>query len=382
MDPEPTRPLYADGRQPDDRSRFGTGLLTFNMPGRVLIVINYRSAVLTAQAIATARLASSRPLTVVVVDNSCDQRESAALATAGADLLISAPHNLGFAGGINLGLSQSSGEEIVISNPDVEFFGSSIDRLFESLVGAFELAGPKFVWDRNGELLLPPAQVDGRASLLDTTLSSRSRGWKGISDRRRIRARLAFWRTVERTPVNAVSGAVMAFRRSLVARIGAFDERFRLYFEEIDFQRRMRSRGDRIVYVPDSVCRHLYNQSAASTESAARSFDESEAAYHSKWGTGSFHGMTKRWRRPDAAPGFEDRDPLLAIPLAGGTSAVLAEASPLASFRSAAGAFPSSSSFLFPADVWESYKGSELFLRIVNLESLKPVAHYRFVKGR
>jgi len=352
------------------------------MSFRVLIIINYRSAALTAQAIVSARRASNRPLTVVVVDNSCDSRESGALESAGADLLVAAPTNLGFAGGINLGLSRCSGDEIVISNPDIEFFDSSIDRLFDSLGGAFELAGPKFVWDRKGEWLLPPAHVAGRASLFDEVLSLRSRGWKGISDRRRIRARLAFWRARKPTPVNAVSGAVMAFRRSLVEKLGGFDERFLLYFEEIDFQRRMDGKGAGIVYVPDSVCRHLYNQSAASTESAARVFDESEAAYHLKWGSGLFYRATKPWRGPERSAVFEDRDPGIAIPLPGPPSSLLAEASPLASFRSAAGAFPSSSSLLLPADVWESYKGSELFLRIVNLESLKPVAHYRFVKGR
>lgn len=351
------------------------------MPSRVLVIINYRSAALTAQAIASARRASNTPLEVVLIDNSCDPGELSALGDAGADLLIAAPSNLGYAGGINLALSRSSGNEIVISNPDIEFFGSSIDQLFLNLDHRFELAGPKFVWDREGKWILPPAHVAGRGSLVDEVLSSRSRRWGRVSDRRRLRARVAFWTAEQPTAVRAISGAVMAFRRSLLEKIGGFDERFRLYFEEIDFQRRMDAQRAGIVYVPGAVCRHLYNQSAASTRAAAEFFEESESAYHQKWGSGLIHKATMPSRKSGCRDEiFNDRDATSGIPLPGEASKFLAEASPLADFRSAAGSFPSPPAVLFPRDVWDSYKGSELFLRIVNLESLEPVAHYRFAK--
>lgn len=351
------------------------------MPSRVLVIINYRSAALTAQAISSARRASNTPLKVVLIDNSCDPVELSALEATGADLVIAAPSNLGYAGGINLALSRSSGDEIVISNPDIEFFDSSIDRLFSSLDHRFELAGPKFVWDREGKWILPPAHVAGRGSLVDEVLSSRSGLWGRMSSGRRLRSRVAFWTAELPTAVRAISGAVMAFRRSLIEKIGGFDERFRLYFEEIDFQRRMDVQRAGIVYVPDAVCRHLYNQSAASTQAAAQFFDESESAYHQKWGSGLIHRATRPWRRAERREVFEDRDPASEISLPGGASKVLAEASPLADFRSAAGSFPWPPSLLFPKDIWDSYKGSELFLRIVNLESLEPLAHYRFAKG-
>ena len=351
------------------------------MPSRVLVIINYWSAALTTVATASARRTSSNPLEVVVIDNSCDSGELSALQEAGADRVIAAPSNLGYAGGINLALSRTSADEIVISNPDIEFFAASIDRLFSALDSRFELAGPKFVWDREGNWILPPAQVARPGTLVDEVLSSWSRGWSRMSSRRRLGARVAFWRTERPTGVEAISGAVMAFRRSLVEKIGSFDERFRLYFEEIDFQRRMDEKRAGIVYVPGAVCRHLYNQSAASTRDAAAFFEESEAAYHQKWGSGLIHRATRPWRRPGRRDEFEERDPAAEIRLPGGMSRFLAEASPLADFRSAAGSFLSSPSLLFPREIWDSYRAPELFLRIVNRETLEAVAHYRFSKG-
>lgn len=351
------------------------------MPSRVLAVINYRSAALAAQAVSSARRASNTPLNVVLIDNSCDPMERSALDASGADLVITAPSNIGYAGGINLALSRSSGQEIIVSNPDIEFFESSIDRLFLNLERSFELAGPKFVWDREGKWILPPAHVAGRRSLVDEVLSSRSAMWERMSNARRLRSRVAFWTAEQPTRVRAISGAVMAFRRSLVEKVGGFDERFRLYFEEIDFQRRMDAQGAAIGYVPDAVCRHLYNQSAASTRVAAQLFDESESAYHQKWGSGLIHRASRIWRGPGRRETFEDREPGTAIPLPEAPAGFLAEASPLADFRSAAGSFPAPPGFVFPSDVWGSYKGSELFLRLVNLENLEPVAHYRFSKG-
>jgi len=357
-------------------------MLKAAIPSRVLVIINYRSAALTAQAIASARRASNAPLQVLLIDNSCDAAELRALDYVGADRVVAAPSNLGYAGGINLALSLTSRDEIVISNPDVEFFGSSIDQLFANLDHRFELAGPKFVWDREGRWILPPAHVAGRGSLLDEAFSSRSSLWRRMSNGRRLRARVAFWTTKGPTAVRAISGAVMAFRRSLIDKIGGFDERFRLYFEEIDFQRRMDKKRAGIVYVPEAVCRHLYNQSAASTWQAARFFEESESAYHQKWGSGPIYRACRTWRRQEGREKFEDRDPGSEIPLKGAASEFLAEASPLADFRSAAGSFVSLPSFVLPEDIWESFKGSELFLRVVNLKNLEPVAHYRFAKGR
>ena len=59
-----------------------------SLPDVALIVVNYQSAELAVAAVASARAASSDPLEVLIVDNSCDPEEARRLANASADQLI------------------------------------------------------------------------------------------------------------------------------------------------------------------------------------------------------------------------------------------------------------------------------------------------------
>src|SRR5213078_4407816 len=134
-------------------------------------------------------------------------------------------------------------------------------------------------------------ELHTRREVIDRTLASRWRAWTERRDRRRARARLAFWELNRTTRVAAISGAVMAIRATAFDEAGGFDERFHLYFEENDFLRRVR--GD-IAYVPAARCRHLYNQSAGGSPEAAAAYAISEAKYLGKWGG----ALAKRFERP------------------------------------------------------------------------------------
>jgi N-acetylglucosaminyl-diphospho-decaprenol L-rhamnosyltransferase len=310
-----------------------------------LLVINYRSASLAADAIRTARAASSQPLQVVVVDNSVDLAEAEALRNV-ADVLIASPRNLGYAGGINAGRRAAHGEVIIVSNPDVRFAGNAIDRLVE--VDA-AVAGPALFWDDAHQWMLPPAELHTRGEVIDRVFASRSSALARRRDRRRFLARVAFWSLDRPARVNALSGAVMSIRASAFDAAGGFDERFQLYFEENDFLRRVR--GD-IIYLPAARCRHLYNQSAGASSEAAALYAQSERLYLRKWG-GAF---AKRFERNSELPRGEDE--------AVSDGNIVTEASPLANFETAAGHFGSDVADV-PDDIWDSYRGDILHLRTV-----------------
>jgi len=310
-----------------------------------LLVINYRSASLAAEAIRTARAATSEPLQVVVVDNSVDAAEAEALRKL-ADVLIAAPRNLGYAGGINAGRRAADGDVIIVSNPDVRFGEGAIDRLVEADAA---VAGPALFWDDAHQWMLPPAERHTRAEVIDRVFASRSRAWARRRDRRRFLDRVAFWSLDRTARVDALSGAVMAIRVSAFDAAGGFDERFQLYFEENDFLRRVRGE---IVYVPAARCRHLYNQSAGASSEAASLYAQSELLYLKKWG-GAF---AKRFERSLPLPPVELES--------AGEADVVTEASPLANFDTAAGHFGSAAADV-PDDIRNSYRGDVLYLRSV-----------------
>jgi GT2 family glycosyltransferase len=331
-----------------------------------LLVVNYRSAALAAEAIRTARAATMQPLQVVVVDNSCDEAEAAALRPH-ADVLLVSATNRGYAGAINDGRRACDGETIIVTNPDVAFSAGAIDALADADAS---VAGPALFWDARHEWILPPSELQTGGEKLAQVLASRSRAFRAQWDQSRIRRRTAFWSLTRTTPMRALSGAVMSIRARAFDDAGGFDERFPLYFEENDFLRRVRGP---VVYVPAAKCRHIYNQSASRDAShAAWSYAESERRYLAKWNGPFVASVLKRIERP--LPNVD------AQPLAGALTLdrddVLIEASPLASFATAAGHFPRCGSATLPADVLESFTGTAIYLRIVERSSARVLATY------
>lgn len=337
-----------------------------------LLIINYRSATLAAEAVRTARETASGPLDVVVVDNSVDAVEAESLRRV-ADTLVISPTNRGYAGGINDGMRACRGQRVVISNPDVRYAAHAIDELVAGLSDA-AVAGPALFWDDALQWHLPPGDLSTGWEKIDALLASRSAQWRDQWDARRIRRRMAFWSLTETTRVPMLSGAVLAVRRDVFDQLAGFDERFALYFEENDFLRRVAERRLRIVHVPAAKCRHIYNQSAAqvAAESAAR-FAESELRYLEKWNGPLAARVLRRFERA--------LSPREAIPHSRGepirtSQPVLMEASPLATFATAAGRFAGPGDVTMPEEIIGSLRG-ELFVRVVGLKDGQPLATYK-----
>ena len=312
------------------------------MTSIALLVVNYRSSALALDAIRSARAATSRQLRVVAVDNSVDPAEAEKLRGA-ADMVIASAANAGYAAAINAGRRACDADLIVVSNPDVRFAAGAIDALAGA--GA-AVAGPALFWDDAHRWLLPPSELHTRTEVADRAVASRWRVWADRRGRRRFRARLAFWELERTTRVRAISGAVMAIRAKAFDDAGGFDERFRLYFEENDFLRRVRGE---IAYVPAARCRHLYNQSAAGSAEAAALYAQSEAEYLRKWG-GAFAKRFERVIERSQRPTANGQQPTF-----------ITEASPLPTFETAAGFLGDTDDV--PDDVWRAYRGEVLYMR-------------------
>ena len=58
-------------------------------------------------------------------------------------------------------------------------------------------------------------------------------------------------------------GAAMLIRRSTIQDLALFDERFFLYFEDVDLCFRMRQRGWKVLYNPASIMIHHHRRDSA-----------------------------------------------------------------------------------------------------------------------
>ena len=90
------------------------------------------------------------------------------------------------------------------------------------------------------------------------------------------------WAVAEPLTVDWVSGACLCVRREVINQIGGMDENFFLYFEDVDWCKRMRLAGWRVVYNPRVQVVHLRGQSQRERRVADRHYGESLRYFYKK----------------------------------------------------------------------------------------------------
>jgi len=241
------------------------------------ILVHYQTPALAERAVAALdedASASGLELEILLVDNGCDAGERRRLEALPARYL-DAGGNRGYAGGANLGIAAATGDALLVMNPDVLVLPGCLARLAAELEGGAAAAGPRFFWDEKRTFLLPPAEERSFAAELLAVLARRGGGWARRGRRRWRRHARRHWLAPRPLPSHALSGALLALRRDAVERIGAFDESYRLYFEETDWLWRLRRRGLEARYVPAAEAVHLYARSTAGEPRARAWFEDS-----------------------------------------------------------------------------------------------------------
>jgi GT2 family glycosyltransferase len=169
--------------------------------------------------------------------------------------------NLGYAKAVNQGMRETSGSYFLILNPDIETSADSIGalwRFMESSPGA-GIAGAKLL-NPDGSL-----QMSCRTFYtIPVVLLRRTFLGKLFPNSRLVRNHLMQdWNHDSDREVDWVTGACMMVRREAYESIGGMDERFFLYFEDVDWCYRMSRHGWKVCYVHSSVMKHAYRRESA-----------------------------------------------------------------------------------------------------------------------
>ena len=222
---------------------------------------------------------------VLVIDNaSKDGSERAADAYPNQVRLHRNLENVGFARAVNRALTLTSGEEVLLLNPDCRLLAGAAETLSRELALHPECAvvGPQILDEDGG--VQGSARGDptlltglfGRSSLLTTYFPS------SRFARRNIRTGTVGPGGEASVEVDWVSGACMLMRRQDLNAVGGFDERFFLYWEDADLCRRMRQRRYTVRYVPTArVIHRVGGSSRTARPLAIRAFHRSAYTYYS-----------------------------------------------------------------------------------------------------
>jgi GT2 family glycosyltransferase len=110
-------------------------------PGLVsVVVLNHNGLAMTRACIASLRAQTYRPLEIVLVDNGSADSERELLAQEYPEALL-LPHNLGFTGGVNWGVSRATGEYIALVNNDSVLRPDCVEQLVAALQNDARIGG-------------------------------------------------------------------------------------------------------------------------------------------------------------------------------------------------------------------------------------------------
>ena len=320
-----------------------------------VLIVNYNTWRECAGAIASLRQhgpvrpdGSPMPMECIVVDNLSPHRDPALIAAVEHELrlladqqgdpqagrLIMHTENGGYSKGMNLAYRRARGRWILISNPDLLFGPGLLPKLQRHLENdpRAGIVVPKGFWDPEFHGHLPPNALPTLFDAWMMALGDYSSTLGRWYSRKLIRGWLRVWEAQRPLTLPMMSGCLFLIERAFFERIGKFDERYPLYYEDADLSVAIRKAGRTITQVPDARLVHFVNRSGMSDlETMWARHHTSRSAYFAKWygwlGTFTLR-LTKalvgskrlqRWRNFAPVPPFTDlgesaERPMLRLP--------------------------------------------------------------------
>ncbi|NLF66706.1 MAG: glycosyltransferase family 2 protein [Chloroflexi bacterium] len=221
-------------------------------------------------------------LQVIVVDSaSTDSSAEMVAAEFPWVELIASAENVGFPAGNNLGLVRARGRHVFLLNPDTEVIGDALSTLVAYLDAHPDVGvvGPQLL-NADGTV-----QSSRRRFPTLATAFFESTWLERLAPRRLLDRYYVLDRPDgETSDVDWVVGAALMVRQSVVQQVGALDAAYFMYSEELDWCRRIRDAGWRVVYLPAAQVVHHYGKSSEQAVTARHiNFQRAKLRYFRKY---------------------------------------------------------------------------------------------------
>lgn len=216
-----------------------------------VIILNYKTKKLTLECIDSVKKSSYKNIEIIIVDNNSEDGLEDNIKKNPQISFIQTGENLGYTGGNNIGIKKA-----LILNSDYIFILNSDTELAQNAIENLVFAGEK---DESIGIIGPKILFDDKKTI-----------WfaGGIFDKNNI---LGSHRGVDQkdegqfdaeTETDYITGAAMFIKKEVVDKIGLFDERYFLYYEDSDFCKRAKNAGFNIIFAPSAI---VYHENAKST---------------------------------------------------------------------------------------------------------------------
>lgn len=251
-----------------------------------IIIVNYKTRGLLKYCLKNI-LELNLPLNfeIIVVDNnSQDGSVEMIRSLYGSNprvKLIESKKNLGYSAGNNLAIKEGNGKYLLIFNSDIKPLPGSIEKLFDFMERnpAVGLAGPKLInadgilqysCFRFPKFLIPAYR---RTPLGRLPFARKKIDWYMMKD----------WDHNETKPIDWLLGSALMVRKNALEKVGLFDERFYLYFTDVDLAKRFWLNNYQIYYVAQAKMIHLHRRESADKDWFKSLFNRATRIHIKEW---------------------------------------------------------------------------------------------------
>lgn len=226
-----------------------------------IIVVNYNTAHLLGEMFSAVDAAiGALSVQKIVVDNASRDGSAVLIRERYPDVqLIANAENVGFGRANNQAVPLARGRYLLLLNTDAFVDAGGIERSVRFL-------------DAHPECTVLGARLVGRDGVLQPSCRYFPTPWNEFLVRTGLErvfrgARLVddmAWDHASPRECDWVPGCYCLLRRDVVERIGLFDPRYFLYFEEVDHCRAEQAVGGKVMYFPGATVVHIGGESAKS----------------------------------------------------------------------------------------------------------------------
>ena len=198
--------------------------------------------------------------------------------------LVANKDNLGFAKANNQAIKYAQGRYILLLNPDMRVFPDTLANMLGWAENHPEVAvaGCRLI-DENGGLVPHARRFPEIWDQLAIVLKI-PHLFPGLLNSY-LRKDFNYTREAE---VDSIRGSFFLIKEETIAKIGMLDERFFVWFEEVDYCKRAREAGLKVIYTPAAECVDFVGQGFKQVKRgvAQKLFRASMIKYFQKWHPG------------------------------------------------------------------------------------------------
>lgn len=246
-----------------------------------VIFVNYKTPELTVNAINSVyEKTENLDFEIIVVDNNSNDGSVEFLKSKFPGVkIIENSENSGFGAANNLAIKISDAKYVFCLNTDTLIVNNAIKILFDFMEKNLRVgACGGFLTDENGS----PVDCGGNFPNFTEILWKFGPRYVFKQAYKKYKLTINSADTVHTKRLGYITGADIMFRKSVLADVGLFDEKFFMYYEETDLCKRIKNAGFDIKFVPSAKIVHLEGQSCDVPLTKKKRSKKSEFYYFKK----------------------------------------------------------------------------------------------------